>query len=758
MIKIAISFALGCWLLLQLPSVPSILWLWTLLPTFVLLLFSKTRLFSIITLGALWSLFYANSTLNDRLPENLVGQDLIVTGIVSSIPKQNKRRLSFEFSPESSSAYKLPDKLRLIWYHPLAQDINAGEKWMLTVRLKQIRGMMNPGSFDYEGWLFQQGINATGYVRTASTNKRLAVATTFSINALRQSLIERIEVHLADSKNLGLIQGLTAGVRDNITSQQWQVLRLSGTSHLLAISGLHIGLAAAVGFFSFKWLWARRSNNLLLLPSKEAGAIGGFATALLYAAMAGFSIPSQRALIMVTMFMITLIIRQSAFMNSILALSLLIILIIDPSAILSVGLWLSFSAVSIILFISQNRFPAPRWQWAKIHTLIAFGLTPLLLLFFMQTSLIAPLANFIAVPAISFFVVPLLLLGSLLIWLIEPIGLALFQLADWLLGLLWPILQFLADLPFSHWSSPILPTFYWLSVLLGTFLLLLPHRFPAKWLGLIGLMPLFLYQPERPAEDEFWFTLLDVGQGLAAVIQTKNHTLVFDTGPKFSDNFNTGTAIVMPFLQQQGINQLDTLIISHGDNDHIGGALALINTLPIHSVISSAPELLPNAEHCFGGQSWQWDGVSFLMLHPHKNDRGSENNLSCVLKVSTANKSVLLTGDIEFKTEKLLIRRYSSKLTSTLLVAPHHGSTTSSHSAFIDAVNPDIVLFPVGYGNRYGFPKDKIVALYHAKNISTFNTAQSGAILFKINPKTISEPVLWRHQARRIWTAVTEKN
>lgn len=733
------------------------LWLWALLPAFVLLLFNKTRLFSIITLGALWSLFYAHSTLNDRLPEHLAGQDLMVTGIVSSIPKQNGRRVSFEFSAESDPAYKLPDKLRLNWYRPLDQDINAGERWQLTVRLKQARGMINPGSFDYEGWLFQQGINATGYVRAASTSKRLAIASTFSINALRQSLIERIEVHLADSKNLGLIQGLTAGVRDNITSQQWQVLRLSGTSHLLAISGLHIGLAAAVGFFCFKWLWARRSNNLLLLPSKEAGAIGGFVTALLYAAMAGFSIPSQRALIMVTMFMITLLMRKPAAINSILALSLLIILILDPSAILSVGLWLSFSAVGIILFISQNRLPAPRWQWAKIHTLIAFGLTPLLLLFFMQTSLIAPLANFIAVPAISFFVVPLLLLASVLIWLIEPIGSALFHIADWLLGLLWPIMQFLADLPFSHWSSPTLPTFYWLSVLLGTFLLLLPHRFPAKWLGLIGLMPLFLYQPERPAEDEFWFTLLDVGQGLAAVVQTKNHSLVFDTGPKFSDSFNTGTAIVMPFLQQQGINQLDTLIISHGDNDHIGGAIPLIGQIKTYSVISSVADLLPAAKHCFAGQSWQWDGVTFTLLHPRPDDIASENNLSCVLKVSTANKSVLLTGDIESKTEKLLVQRYGSKLASTLLVAPHHGSATSSSQIFLDAVDPDIVLFPVGYRNRYGFPKAKIMERYHSKNIRTFDTAQSGAILFKFKAEIITEPVLWRHQAKRIWTAVAEK-
>lgn len=753
MIKTAISFALGCWLLLQLSVMPSTLWLWAALPVFILLFFNKTRLFAIVALGALWTLFYANLAFDDRLPAQLVGQDLIITGSVSSVPEQSGRRLSFEFSPDSSSVDTLPSKLRLSWYYPLAQDINAGEKWQLTVRLRQVRGMMNPGAFDYEGWLLKQGIGGTGYVRHASTNKRLSVASAFSINALRQSLVERIQYALSDSENTGLIQGLTTGIRHNITAEQWQVLRLSGTSHLLAISGLHIGLAAAIGFFSFKWLWARRANNLLLLPSKEVGAIGGFITALFYAAMAGFSIPSQRALIMVTMLMITLVIRRPAAISSILAVSLLIILIIDPLAIMSVGLWLSFSAVGIILLISQNRLPSPRWQWAKIHIFIAFGLTPLLLLFFMKTSLISPLANFIAVPIISFFVVPLLLLGSLLIALIEPIAIYLFQLADWLLGLLWSILQFLADLPLSHWYGPVLPTFYWLSFLLGTLLLLLPRQIPAKWLGLIGLMPLFLYQANKPAKDEFWFSLLDVGQGLSAVIQTENHTLVFDTGPKFSDSFNTGSAVVVPFLRQQGVNHIDTLIISHGDNDHIGGALSLIDIMPTASIVSSVPKLLPDAEHCYAGQSWQWDGVIFSILHPEKDDRGSENNLSCVLKVSTGDQSVLLTGDIESSAEKSLVKRYGSKLSSNLLIAPHHGSKTSSSRVFIDAVNPDTTLFTTGYRNRYGFPKEEIVERYQAKNIGILNTAQAGAILFKINSQTITKPIFWRQQAKRIWTA-----
>jgi competence protein ComEC len=371
----------------------------------------------------------------------------------------------------------------------------------------------------------------------------------------------------------------------------------------------------------------------------------------------------------------------------------------------------------------------------------------------MQTSVIAPVANFIAVPVVSILVVPLLLLGSVLLWLFEPVSIVLFQLADYILSLLWPLLNYLSALPFSHWSSPTLPTFYWLSIIFGTILLLTPRQFPAKWLGFIGLLPLILYSPIKPNNDEFWFTLLDVGQGLSAVIETKNHTLVFDTGPKFSERFNTGTAVVKPFLQQQGINHIDTLIVSHGDNDHIGGAMPLLGEIVTSSVLSSVPSLLPHAQHCFAGQSWQWDGVSFEMLHPRDNDQGRENNLSCGLRVSTGNHSILLTGDIESEAEQLLVQRYDSALSSTVLVAPHHGSKTSSSIRFINAVNPKIVLFPVGYRNRYGFPKQDIVNRYRAKKIMLFDNAQSGAIQFKFTANSLSEPILWREQARQIWTA-----
>jgi len=752
MIKTATSFALACALFLQLSQQPSLYWLWLALPACFLLQLKCFRYIAIITLGGLWTLVHTQLILNNRLHTEIAGKEIIISGMVVSVPERQHNRIRFEFAPDITTHHELPSKLRLNWYRPLPKQLQAGEKWQLNVKLKPIHGMMNPGSFDYEAWLFQQGIGATGYVRSSTSNYRIETASPYSINALRQRLTEEVERHLPNSPNIGLIQGLTTGIRHNITHEQWQVLRLSGTNHLLAISGLHIGLAATIGFFLIRLLWSLRANNLLLLTANEVGAMGGFIFALFYAGLAGFSIPTQRALIMVAAVMLAILIRRPILNSHILAISLILVLLFDPLSILSAGFYLSFSAVAIILFISQNRYPSPKFQWLKIHILIAFGLSPLLLIFFTETSLIAPLANIVAIPFISFLVVPILLLASLFLWVYPPLAKILLSLSDYLLSLIWPFLDILSSLSFSHWQSTPLPFYYWFTIILGCVLILTPRNFPAKWLGIIGFLPLFLWSPDRPDEGEFWLTLLDVGQGLSAVIQTEQHTLVFDTGPKFSDDFNTGTAIVKPFLTSQGLRKIDTLVISHGDNDHIGGALPLINEIQTSRIFSSVPNLLPNATSCHLGQSWQWDGVTFSTLHPDTDDNDSENNLSCVLHISNDGGSVLLSGDIEKEAEKLLVQRYGDTLKSTVLIAPHHGSKTSSSQIFIDSVSPQTVLFPIGYRNRYNFPHMQVTQRYKKNNTLLLNTAQHGAIQIKFLKNSLSEPTLWRQSNHKIWT------
>ena len=440
--------------------------------------------------------------------------------------------------------------------------------------------------------------------------------------------------------------------------------------------------------------------------------------------------------------------------SQVLAVAALLILLVDPLAVLSVGFWLSFSAVAIILFLSQNRFPKPTWQWAKIHVFIAFGLTPLLLLFALQTSFIAPLANIVAVPLVSIIIVPLLLLAATLLWLYPPAGVMLLNIADSVISLLMQFLSFLASLPYSHWENLTVESYFFVPILIATFLMLAPKGLPARWLALLGFLPLLGSTTTRPDQGNFDFTLLDVGQGLSVVIQTQHHNLVFDAGAKFSDKSDAGKNVVAPFLHHQGIKNIHKLIISHSDNDHIGGAKHLLNHFQVDSLLSSQQTGLPNSQTCLAGQSWQWDGISFTFLNPFPNQIGSKNNLSCVLKVSNESHSVLLSGDIEQQSERQLIDHYPQELKSTILVAPHHGSNTSSSSAFIKAVSAKIVLFPTGYLNRYHFPNKHVVQRYQESGATRYNTATHGAILMHLKQRNDPQLNTWRQAARRVWTTV----
>ncbi|AFJ02437.1 hypothetical protein Q7C_1287 [Methylophaga frappieri] len=749
MVYSAIAFLLGCIGILQFSSSPG----WPVWAVAVVILLSALRyrqywLVAFIA-GCLWAGMQTQSRLADQLSSDQSGKDVTITGYIADIPQVENQRLRFLFEPDPH--FNLANKIRLNWYFPPAKKPRTGEYWRLTVRLKSPRGMHNPGGFDYEGWLFQQAIGATGYIREPDTAERLARAPSWHLSAFREGLLQDLQT-ATSRQHQALIEGLTLGVRDNMTAQQWQTLRHTGTAHLLAISGLHIGLAAMFGFFIGAGLWRIMPTACLRLPARQIGAIFALIFALFYTLLAGMSVPSQRALIMISVAMLAILCRQRFRSSHLLALSLILVLLVDPLAVMGAGFWLSFAAVGIILYVSQYRHPRPRFHWLGIHVWIALGLTPLLLLFFQSSSIISPVANLLAVPLVSLIVVPLLLAASLLRMLSDSLGNYLFELADLALTGLWKWLTWLAELPAAHWQVPVLPEWIIIFTTLAVTLLLAPKGLPHRWLGLLFLLPLSTYSAPRPEPGEFWFALLDVGQGLSAVVITQQHTLVFDTGPAFGD-FNTGDAVVKPYLQYLGRNQIDKLIISHGDNDHIGGAQALMTTLSVTDILSSVPEKLTPARSCEAGQSWQWDGVNFDMLYPSKGDDGSSNDRSCVLKVGNANGQLLLTGDIEAISEHRLVKRFGSQLAASVLVVPHHGSRSSSTAAFIDAVSPDIALFANGFANRFGFPAAQVKQRYAKRHILTWQTANSGALLLRFDAQSDRRPVEWRRHQRRLWTA-----
>lgn len=757
----ASAFLCGVLLFQFLPELPGRVWLLAMLPAAVAVfgLRGRGRAAAALVAGALWALLHAHWVLAHELDPALEGADLVVEGRIASLPEPRERAVRFRFDIEAArhggEPVASPSRVRLSWYGQ-APPLTVGERWRLVVRLKRPSGYRNPGGFDYEAWLFRQGIRATGYVRDGEANRRLgAAATAAPVGRWRQQLSARIGEVLDGDPVRGLAEALAIGERSRIDPGQWAVLNRTGTSHLVAISGLHIGLVAGLMFFLTRWSWSRSVRLSLRLPAQRAAALVAMAGALVYAAMAGFSLPTQRALIMVAVLMAALFWQRRVRPAHGLSLALLAVLLLDPLAVLAPGFWLSFGAVAIILYAMAGRLGRGRWfqQWGRVQWVIAVGLFPLLVWFFQEASLVAPLANLLAVPVVSFAVVPVVLLGAASLFPFPGLGAALLGLAAEILRVLWGALASLAGTPFATWAGgsavAALP-----AACLGVLVMLAPRGLPARWLGAVLCLPLLVADAPRPAHGTAWFTLLDVGQGLAAVVRTRGHTLVYDTGPRYGEHFDTGAAVVVPFLRVRGVDRLDRLVISHGDNDHRGGAASVLEAYPAPDVVSADPERLAigSARPCTAGEQWRWDGVDFAFLHPPADSGWAPgNDRSCVLQVRAGGQVLLLTGDIERAAEWRLLRTPQA-LPADVLVAPHHGSKTSSGADFIAAVDPSYVLFPVGYRNRWDFPRASVVARYQARGAMLLDTARDGAIGFRLGgAEALAPPSRHRHDHRRYW-------
>ena len=760
-----LAFLAGILLVQQQPTLPSLAWAGLLLP-FAAVAWRRPRLglpLVFLVAGAMWVTLRAGLLLNEQLPAALEGQDLRVAGRIADIPVAGERNLRFAFDVEhawhNDQPVTLPRRLQLSFYntHPV---LRVGDAWEFTVRLKRPHGYQNPGGFDYEGHLFQQRVRATGYVRERDGQQRLSaegatVPAAHRLNRFRQSLSERIKTLLPDNAFAALITAFANGDDDAIPDEQWQVLNRTGTGHLIAISGMNIGLVAGLVFFLTRWLWSLPGVTVLWAPAPLIAAGAALLAALGYAALAGFAIPTQRALVMLAVVLGGVFLHRRSAPSVLLAVALLAVLLVDPLAVMAPGFWLSFAAVAVILY-ALTGMHAEDWKerllaFGRVQWVVALGLLPLLLFLFAQVSLIGPLANLVAIPVVETVVIPATLLGVAgSFFLPDSLAAWPFLLATEAMALLWPLLEMLARVDGMQWTQHHPPLWTLACALAGVLLLLAPRGFPARWLGAVWLLPMFLVRPPAPAPGELWFTLLDVGQGLSAVLRTHTHTLVYDTGARLNARFDAGRAVVVPFLRHAGVARVDTLIVSHGDNDHIGGSASLLAALPVTRVLSSVPERLPTAEACASGQAWEWDGVSFTLLHPEPDSLLQGNNRSCVLRVESRYGRVLLPGDIAAKAERELLWRAGEQLRSGILVVPHHGSKSSSTEAFLDTVQPDVALLPVGYRNRYGHPHPAVAARYRERGIALEDSATAGAITVELGNQGL--PLRrYRETQRRYW-------
>ncbi|MBL1261151.1 MAG: DNA internalization-related competence protein ComEC/Rec2 [Thiotrichaceae bacterium] len=769
----AVAFLAGILLFQQLAELPltslayTVGWLVLLLLVPALWLFKRLRSLLFLLIGFHWAWLQATLVLLTPLPPALEKQDLVIVGTIASLPQKTGHKWRFLFDIEQMQHQGniieiSPRHVRLNWYNN-APELSVGDRWQLMVRLKRPHGFMNPGGFDYEGWLFQQRIQATGYIRGSEDNRLLASDMMhYPLQRLRQSLASAISTQLKEAEFKGIITALAIGERQAISEPQWGVLRKTGTIHLVAISGLHIGLVAGMAFILVQFLWSRFASATMHWPAPRVAAVAGLLAATCYAALAGFTIPTQRALVMVLVVMLMLFLQRQRRFSDALALALMIVLVIDPFVVMSAGFWLSFGAVAAIIFAMSCRLARRDlwWRWGRVHVVVTIALLLPLLMTFQQLPLLSPVANFIAVPWVSFVVVPLVLLGTSCVLYFPEMASLLLDAASTALSFLWPFLEFLENQEQGLWQQHPPPKWTYIPALIGTLLLLAPRGLPGRWLGVIWLLPLFLVTPLRPADGDWWFTLLDVGQGLAAVVQTKNHTLVYDTGPRFSERFDTGSAVVIPFLNHAGVKRVDMLVIGHGDNDHMGGAQSVMSQIVVSQVITSVPERVtwqPAAQHCVAGDEWQWDNVRFEILHPPPQGFKG-NDASCVLRVSSVDdiglrgSSLLLTGDIEAAAERALLNDQPGKLMARVVVAPHHGSKSSSSDLFVAAVAPQYVLFPAGYLNRYHFPHSEVTQRYQQQGSKMFISAATGAMTFHFNHAgEVRSFARYRYQNKRYW-------
>jgi len=775
-----VCFVTGIWLLQQKAELPDLSRAW-LLPALLLLAIllryprvsgarhARAVLFSLFFLAAgfFWAAWLAQARLADSLATELEGQDILLSGVVASLPQLNERGMRFELdvADVETPHARVPQHISLNWYKErgepgqLPAQLHAGESWRLMVRLKRPHGNSNPHGFDYEAWLFERNIRATGYVRESPVNVRLdemMARPAYLVERAREMVRERLTSVLADYPYAGVLVALAVGDQQSISQPEWRVFTRTGVNHLMSISGLHVTMVAGLALALVYALWKSSPRLMLFIPARKAAVLAGVIAAFLYALLAGFAVPAQRTVYMLTIVATALWFGKTSSASKVLCLALFAVVLLDPWAVLEPGFWLSFGAVAVIFFVATGRVAKRNWlrAWGQTQWAVTLGLMPLLLILFQQVSLISPLANAIAIPVVSFIIVPLTLLGA-----VPPLDFLLIA-AHWLTQWLMGMLEWMSALPDAVWQQHAPPAWTLLPAIAGVVWLLMPRGFPSRWLGWFGLLPMVLVVPPALDDGALRLTVLDVGQGLAVVAKTRNHSLLYDTGPGFTGDSDSGNRIILPYLRAVGIKHLDGIIVSHADSDHSGGAVSILDSLPVNWLASSIPEDNPIRTHarqsisCYAGQSWEWDGVRFNLLHPdfssYRNEKLKTNARGCVLKITSAFGSALLPADIEKPSEQELLERAWQQLNSDVLIAPHHGSKTSSTEIFLRRVQPKTVIFTVGYRNPFGHPKAEVVRRYEMLGSKIYRSDLDGAVTFDFDSRGVTARP-YRPEYRRYW-------
>lgn len=647
------------------------------------------------------------------LPSALVNKVIDIQGVIDSIVvhKSYSQKLMFKADDKHIG------RVSLSLYHGKIKPA-IGERWQFTVKLKRTKNFKNPGGFNYERFLLKKGVRTTGYIKSGI---KLHIAKGYYLARMRVFLQQQMKPLIKEQQTFAFLSSLLLGLRDELSKQDWQLFKNTGTSHLMAISGLHIGLVAFIFFFFTDFLWRQSTRACLWFPSYRAASLIACLAGTAYALLTGFSLSTQRAVIMIAAFMLARVFNRPTALFHSYFLALLVVLVVQPLAVFDVGFYLSFYAVFILVLIGLWYEVKRLWL---LQVALVLTMVPLTLFFFTYASLLAVVANLIAIPLVSFLILPLGLLSIASLGFPYDLSVFLFDILACPVHLLLTILQHLSEW-FPYGLSVYLSLVGFFFLLSFSIIMLLPRGLIKKPLSLFLLLPLFFPYVQRPNVNHANIYVLDVGQGLSVLVQTAHHQLLYDTGARFRSGFNLGEQVVVPFLKSKGLKTIDQLVISHEDIDHRGGEEAVKKGVRVLATLRSV-----GMNNCHQTKPWCWDGVCFTFL-PKNTNYPSTNNSSCVLKVvSGEGKSVILTGDIENAREQAIVNDHSLNVRAEFLIAPHHGSNTSSTKAFIEAVSPSTVIYSTGLYNRFHFPHSQVIKRYG--NIKQLNTATHGMIHFTL--------------------------
>jgi competence protein ComEC len=749
-------------------------------------------------LGYDYAAWIAHERLADELSFADEGRDIQVTGIVATLPTQIERGLRFAFEVEDVEPVQVhvPELIALSWYDS-PEGLRPAQRWRMTVKLRRPHGTFNPAGFDSELWMLEQGVRATGYVRdgTGQPAPLCLQDTVWRFNPMidraRDRLRERLQRLLQGRRYGGVIIALVMGDQGLIAQADWTLFNRTGISHLVSISGLHITMIAGVVAVAVGALWRLSHRLLALCPVQTIRAIGGTCGALGYCLLAGWGVPAQRTFVMLATVAVALLLRLQLSAGAILATAAAVVCLWDPWAVTATGFWLSFGAVASIFLVCHGRVPdtggseaagtahgrgvsrVRAWRLrlagllqeaTRIQAAVTIGLVPLTLVLFRQVSLISPIANAVAIPLVSYLVTPLALIGAVACCLGEPmmpVAQVLLLASDALFGALAGVLSWLVQLPYA-WVGFAAPPAWAVAVAgVGIFWLLAPAGWPLRWVGAAWLVPAFVVPPERPAAGALWLTALDVGQGMALVLETSENTLVFDTGPKVAEDADAGARVIVPYLRARGIDRVALLVVSHMDSDHSGGAKSLIDNVTVEHVLTSIDrdhpmlQAVPDVQRCQAGQRASLGALQLTVLNPpaalYDRPRATTNEKSCVILVQTGSTRALLTGDVPIREEAVMVRTFGADLQARLVVAPHHGSKTSSSEAFVGAVHPQWVSIQAGYRSRFGHPHPQVVARYERHGAQIVRSDWGGAARWRFEPDGSVALEQWRLDHARYW-------